>query len=368
MAAADRTAIDPRPRWAGVDAARGLAVLGMIAAHTVPRSGGLGATELVVDGRPSLLFALVAGVSLGLMTGQDAPSPAGERSERQLRLLIRALALVLAGVLLWLLPHGIAVILDYYGVMFLLMVPLLFLPRLALAAVGAAVLVIGPALRDAVERAGVPEQEPAATAVEYLLTGWYPALLWVPVLAAGLLAARSGLGRRRVRLALVLGGASASIVGYGAAMLLPQITGGASLGIEEITAEAHSGTIAELLGSGGLAAAALGLLLVLLDPATPESQAAAAPRTARLVLEPLRALGRVALTVYVGHVLVVAALAPLGGAGRFEGAVGWGILIVLSVAGVAVGLACEALGRRGPLEAALSGLSVLPFRPARVRD
>ncbi len=168
----------------------------MIAAHTVPRPGGLGAEELVVDGRPSLLFALVAGVALGLMTGQDAPPPAGARSEPRLRLVIRALALLAAGILLWLLPHGIAVILDYYGVMFLLMVPLLFLPRWGLALVAAAVLVVAPALRDAVVRAGAPEQEPAATVVDYLLTGWYPALLWVPVLAVGLLAARSGLARQ----------------------------------------------------------------------------------------------------------------------------------------------------------------------------
>lgn len=345
----------------------------MIAAHTVPRPGGLGAEELVVDGRPSLLFALVAGVALGLMTGQDAPPPAGARSEPRLRLVIRALALLAAGILLWLLPHGIAVILDYYGVMFLLMVPLLFLPRWGLALVAAAVLAVAPALRDAVVRAGAPEHEPAATVVDYLLTGWYPALLWVPVLAVGLLAARSGLARRRVRLALVLGGATASVAGYGAGALLPRIPTGAGLGLGlgDVTAEAHSGTIAELLGSGGLAAAVLGLLLIALDPVGPARIERGAGRGAtalRLVLEPLRALGLVALTVYVGHVLVIAALSPLGGAGRFEGVVGWGILIVLSVAGVAIGLACEAFGRRGPLEAALSGLAALPFRPARVTD
>ncbi|KQV24718.1 MULTISPECIES: heparan-alpha-glucosaminide N-acetyltransferase domain-containing protein [unclassified Microcella] len=368
----ERPVIDPRPRWAGVDAARGLAVLGMIAAHTVPRPGGLGAEELVVDGRPSLLFALVAGVSLGLMTGQDAPPPAGARSEPRLRLVIRALALVAAGSLLWLLPHGIAVILDYYGVMFLLMVPLLFLPRAALAILGVATLVLAPALRDAVVRAGAPAQEPAATLVDYLLTGWYPALLWVPVLVAGLLAARSGLARPRVRIALVLGGATASLAGYGAGALLPRLPASAGLDLDAVTAEAHSGTVAELLGSGGLAAVILGLLLLALDPVG-RGAGVGVRRGRRIVvlrriLEPLRALGRVALTVYVGHVLVIAALSPLGGAGRFEGLVGWGILILLSVAGVAVGLACEALGRRGPLEAALSGLAALPFRPARVQD
>ncbi len=354
------------PRWAGIDAARGLAIIGMIAAHTVPRPGGLGGDELIVDGRPSLLFALVAGVSLALMTGADAPPPADRRSQHRLRLVIRAFALIAAGVLLWLLPHGIAVILDYYGVMFLLMVPALFLPRVGLAVLAVAALAIAPALRDAVERAGAPEQEPLATVTDYLLTGWYPALLWVPVLAVGLLAARAGLGRPRVRLALILGGLSASVAGYGAGALLPQLP--AALGLTDVTAEAHSGTVAELLGSGGLAAAIVGALLVVLDPVDAAGAPRPVPTAVRVALEPLRALGRVALTVYVGHVLVIAALSPLGGAGRFDGVVGWSILIVLVVAGVAVGLACEALGRRGPLEAALSGLSALPARRARVRD
>ncbi|WP_169077895.1 heparan-alpha-glucosaminide N-acetyltransferase domain-containing protein [Microcella alkalica] len=360
----------PNSRWAGVDAARGLAIVGMIAAHTIPRPGGLGAEEYLVDGRPSLLFALVAGVSLGLVTGADAPPRGRRRSELRLRIVIRALALLAAGALLWLLPHGIAIILDYYGVMFLLLVPLLFLGRAWLAGVGVAVLAAAPALRDAVVRAGAPQTEPLATATDYLLTGWYPALLWVPVLVAGLLAARSGLQRPRVRAALVAGGATASVAGYGAAALIDGLAPATreSLGLGEGAAAAHSGTVAELLGSGGLAAAVLGLLLVVLDPVDRAGAPRSAVRAVALGLEPLRALGRVALTVYVGHALVLAALSPLGGAGRFEGMLGWGILVVLVVAGVAVGLACEALGRRGPLEAALTALSTLPERRGRVPD
>ncbi len=337
----------------------------MIAAHVVPRPGGLGAQELLVDGRPSILFALVAGVSLGLMTGQDAPPALGApsrpglpaRAEARWRLLIRALALLALGLGLWLLPHGIAVILDYYGVMFLLMIPLLFARRVVLAVVATVVLVAAPLLRDEIVTRGAPETGPLATIVDYLLTGWYPALLWVPLLAVGLLAARAGLGSARVRAALLAGGATASVAGYGAAAVLP------AAGFAEVDAAAHSGTIAELLGSGGLAAAVLGLCLVLLDPPTGR-----APIGVRIALAPLSAMGRVALSVYVGQVLVIAALSPLGGAGRFDGALGWGILIVLLVASTAFALACRALGRRGPLEWLLTRLADLPFGPRRVRD
>ncbi|HET8957428.1 MAG TPA: hypothetical protein VFM95_03135, partial [Microcella sp.] len=44
-------------RHVGVDAARGLAIVGMIAAHVIPRFSD---AELIVDGRPSILFAVLA--------------------------------------------------------------------------------------------------------------------------------------------------------------------------------------------------------------------------------------------------------------------------------------------------------------------
>ena len=144
--------------------------------------------------------------------------------------------------------------------------------------------------------------------------------------------------------------------GYGAAALLPGIS-----------AEAHSGTTAELIGSGGLAFAIIGLLLVVLDPGTPS-------RSRRVALAPLTALGRVALTVYVGQVIVIAALAGLGPAGRFTSPVGETLVVVLVVAGILFGLACSALGRRGPLEALLGsaatavGRAALPPAPPTVRD
>lgn len=341
----------------------------MFAAHTVPRTGP---EELLVDGRPSVLFALVAGVALGLVTGGPAPTPPGGRGEARGRLAIRALVLFVMGVVLWMLPHGVAVILDYYGVMFLLMIPLLLAPRLVLAGVGAVVLVVGPLVRQAVEARPLPG-EPLDTAIDYLLTGWYPALLWVPVLAAGLIAARSDLGLPRTRIALVGVGTIAAVAGYGAAAVLP-----------EVDASAHSGTTAELLGAGGLAAAVVGLLLALLDaprrtsastdPAGavggggPAEPAAPARRALRILLAPVTAIGRMPLTIYVGHLLVLAAISPLGPAGQFDGAIGWVVLLVLAVASAAFALAWQALRLPGPLEWVLQRAAGLPFRYRSVRD
>ena len=137
--------------------------------------------------------------------------------------------------------------------------------------------------------------------------------------------------------------------------------------LPDVSAEAHSGTTAELVGSGGLAFAIIGVLLVVLDPR-------GSARWRRTALAPLTALGRVALTVYVGQVIVIAAFAPLGPAGLFSSPAGETLVIALVVAGIVVGLACSALRRRGPLEALLSstaaaaGRATLPPAAPAVRD
>lgn len=325
----------------------------MMAAHTWPRDAEQG--ELLVDGRPSVLFAVVAGVALGLVTGGAEPpgrGPGAGRPAARGRLAIRAALLVVMGVLLWMLPSGIAIILDSYGVMFLLLVPLLFAARGLLAALVVGLLVVAPLIRDrVVELTGLGPtgplalgDDPGAVLVDWLLTGYYPALLWVPLLLAGLLCARAGLGSTRVRVLMLGLGAAASVAGYGAAAVLPGVD-----------AEAHSGTTAELLGAGGLAIAIIGAALLALDGPEPR-------RIALVIAAPLTALGRVALTVYVAHVLVISALAPLGPAGRFEAAVGIPLLVGLSLSGVALGLVLQAVGRRGPLEWLLSTVAGLPFR------
>jgi hypothetical protein len=330
-------------------------VIGMMAAHTWPRGGDY--AELLVDGRPSVLFAVVAGVALGLVTGGSTP-PRERRGAARGRVAIRAGILIIMGLLLWMLPSGIAIILDGYGIMFLLMLPLLFAPRWLLGTVALGLLVAAPFARDQyVAQTGAwptgpgsLATDPLATLVDWLLTGYYPALLWLPLLLVGLVCARSGLERTRVRL-LILGlGAAASVAGYGAAAVLP-----------DVDASAHSGSTAELLGAGGLALAIIAVALLALDGSSPR-------RIALIIAAPLTALGRVALTVYTAHVLLIAALEPLGPAGFFEASVGIPLLVGMVLGGMAFGLTMQAIGRQGPLEWLLSTLAGLPFRDRAHHD
>src|SRR3954451_3014818 len=120
----------PTGRIAGVDIARGIAVLGMFVAHVLPD----GETENLADGRSSVLFATLAGMSLGLITGGAEPPPPRQRARFTGAVARRALFLILLGLVLWTLDSGIAIILDYYGVFFLVLLPVLFAPRGVLAA------------------------------------------------------------------------------------------------------------------------------------------------------------------------------------------------------------------------------------------
>lgn len=63
----------------GLDLARGIAILGMFTAHTIgggPAFWNHPSTWMgLVNGRSSILFALLAGVSLGIMSGRQESTP-----------------------------------------------------------------------------------------------------------------------------------------------------------------------------------------------------------------------------------------------------------------------------------------------------
>ena len=113
-----------------------------------PRTSAFDRSENFFDGRSSILFATVAGVSLGLLTGGSDPPPPGSRGFPRAAIAIRGAALILLGILLTTLLHPpLAVILDYYGLAFLLLIPLLFAPPAVLALAAVLVVAIAPPAR-----------------------------------------------------------------------------------------------------------------------------------------------------------------------------------------------------------------------------
>src|ERR687894_682212 len=134
----------PRRRLRGVDAARAVAVLGMVMVHFGPFPApdtALGNLYGLSHGRASVLFALLAGVGVALLT---AGRSGGRTSLTRGRLVLRGALLLPLGLWLQDFEHGALVILQYYGIYFVFVAFVLTLPDRWLLAGGAAVLVAGP--------------------------------------------------------------------------------------------------------------------------------------------------------------------------------------------------------------------------------
>lgn len=108
-------------RVVGLDMARGLAILGMFTAHMwVSVQGPVSSVMAWSHGRSAPLFALLAGVSMGIMqqrlSRRFAGAPALSRRFYGEKILVRAAFLILLATLLSLINTRILLILDNYGV------------------------------------------------------------------------------------------------------------------------------------------------------------------------------------------------------------------------------------------------------------
>jgi len=234
-----RTAAAPRrrgQRLVGLDVARCLALLGMVSTHVlspVTPEGEISWTQDLAGGRASALFAVLAGVSIALLSGRRTP-PTGRARWVAVRALgVRALLIAAVGLTLGMLDSGLAVILTYYGVMFLLALPFIGLGARWLALLAAAWLVVVPVVSHQL-RPMLPDArgdnpawgqlaDPVPMLWELLLTGYYPALPWLAYLFAGMAVGRSELGRRTVQAGLLVGGVALAV---GATRVSDQLTAG----------------------------------------------------------------------------------------------------------------------------------------------
>lgn len=329
-------------RITGVDAARGLALLGMAAAHLHATTGPDGRATLVGDlvaGRASALFAVLAGVGVALGSRR-----AGAARGLVVRaLLVGALGLGLESAL----DAPPAVILAQYGLLFLVALPLLRVPAPALFAAAAVWCVASPVLSH-VLRAGMPDgpgpqpsftMAPGELLVTLGLTGYYPVLTWITYLLVGIGIGRLELESPRTAWRLVGAGAALAVLALGTSALL----GGGPSGRQRagitpsddwawlLTAARHSGTPFDLAYTTGTALLVLGLCL--LGP--------------RLLVGVLAGPGAIPLTLYTAHVVVGGLVTPFGTA----------VWVAQAVVALVVGGLFRRAGRRGPLEAVVAAAS-----------
>ncbi|MDH6222011.1 DUF418 domain-containing protein [Streptomyces pseudovenezuelae] len=385
-------------RLIGIDLARGLAVLGMYSAHVGPDvtvGGPVGFLLETARGRSSALFAVLAGFSLVIITGRPRPRTGRAGRQAAIRIVIRAVVLLALGYALTALGTEVDVILSFYGLLFLSVLPLYRLRPATLALIAAFGALVMPqvlyAARKSIEEGAwadtVVQADPLAWiggadgVVELLFTGEYPVLTWAPFLIAGMAVARLDLTRPRIRSRLALAGGLLAVLGYGGSWLalrlvphalitIASATGGGSassawwsdtVGEPEngtplawlLVAAPHSQTTLSVLGNTGVALVVIATCLTVADRM---------PRLTRLAT-PVSAVGTMALTAYVLHIVAFWFLTDVWYLAAVEDETMSGLPALLAFIAATVLLATVWTGhfRRGPLEHLLH----MATRPAR---
>jgi uncharacterized membrane protein len=407
MTTASRTAKAPSAgvRLAGIDAARGLALLAMMATHvlaTFESNAQLTPTwiGLAFSGRASALFAVLAGVGLALSTGKQQPVEGSALWAARRGIALRALVVGAVGLSLGGLDVNIAVILVHYALLFLCVLPFVGLGVNRLIVLATAWILAAPALayllRPWLLSAGPPLRlghnpgwedlaTPARLLGDLFLTGYYPVLQWIAYLLVGLAIGRMALSKAATPFLLLAAGTAVAVFAKWLGTVLMEDLGGrqaleAQIGdpaypLESLlqvnlagvdqsgsvwwlaTSAPHAGTTLDLLHTSGVATAVIGVCLLL-------------GRLGEWVeldlLLPLRGIGAMTLTLYTAHLCLMAALhdQPLAPGWTVEG-VYWAQAIGMLV----IGGVFAALIWRGPLEwVAHAANQVGRYQPARVRQ
>jgi uncharacterized membrane protein len=232
MLLARRALVTDQARIIGVDVARCLALLGMMATHVLPGyvDGVIPWPQQLAGGRASALFAVLAGVSMALMSGRQEPVRGRERLAVSTGLAVRAVIIALIGLALGDLESGVAVILTYYGLLFLFGLPFLGLRASSLGAIAAIWLVVVPVLSHVV-RPSLPERgaelptfdglsDPGQLLADITFVGYYPTVPWLAYLLAGMAVGRLDLRRAATEAWLLIGGLVLAVTSWWVSHLL----------------------------------------------------------------------------------------------------------------------------------------------------
>ncbi|GLY30246.1 heparan-alpha-glucosaminide N-acetyltransferase domain-containing protein [Kineosporia sp. NBRC 101731] len=373
------------PRLTGIDIARSFALFGMMATHVLSGSesdtGAMGVVHDIAGGRAAALFAVLAGLGLALASGGDRPT--AEKVSRVRRTtLVRSGALVVLGLTLGLVDTPVAIILAYYGLLFLVAVPVLARGPRSLAAAAVLGAVVTPAISYWLRGAGGLDEHSGSnlswrsltdvTSVvrHLLLTGYYPVLTWTTYLFAGLAIGRLALRKPRVAGAVASTGAVLAAGAWLVSEFAVRAGGGfATLVTGDLLSRysadgqtpndgfygttpvndpwwllvrvAHSGSITDLVHTTGTSMLVIGLTLLVVHALGRRGER---PAIARVPLHMLAAAGSMTLTLYCLHVLAV------GFNSSGDLVPPWPYLVLNVVGAIVIALLWGAPRRRGPIE------------------
>jgi uncharacterized membrane protein len=301
MAAARTTTESKSHRLGGIDIARAIALVGMLAVHFGPQTqpGWAGTLYALPHGRASLLFAVVAGVGIALLSARI-----DRQWEARQRLVWFGIVLLPLGLYLQTLDHFVAVILHAYAAYYLFGMLVLGLSRQWLLRLAIAATLVGPALylfgRGIAEEAFNRQtfdilDSPSQILAGLLYSGPYPLLTWAAPLLWGMWLGRLDLRDSALQLKLVL-------IGLGVALLVSTIEPLALTVLGEpldrgnwrylLIDDPHSQMPLWIVNGVAASFAVTGASLYL------------GARFAR-AMRPLVVTGQLALTIYVAHVVAL---------------------------------------------------------------
>lgn len=308
-----------------------------------------------------------------LLAGRREPKTGLAGRQAKARITIRAVVLLALGTAMAM-EYGEVVILGFYGVYFLLALPLVRLRAKTLAIIAAALALVTPQLSFALNslltepvRQSINTYDPLhrlsdVGVIDLLFTGFYPTITWIPFVIAGMALARLDLSATAVQWRLAALGAAPTVAAYGMSLLLagkdalrsmaedgpssggsgPMPLGSGSLepdfpASSLFTAGPHSGTTFDIIGSVGVA------LLVIVGATVAMDRL---PRLRRLA-KPVVAVGTMSLTAYIGH-FVVQSWLPWFGATYDEES--WVTLLMFVLGTIVFAAIWSRFFRRGPLD------------------
>ncbi|GAA3510910.1 heparan-alpha-glucosaminide N-acetyltransferase domain-containing protein [Aeromicrobium panaciterrae] len=312
------------PRTGGrieaVDLARGFALIGMMFTHIGPRWTGDNPPvgDMLAGGRAAPLFAMLAGVALTIVQRRDRGGAGSVRATW-----IRAVLLVLLGLALGSLDRvPVYIILAYYGVMIVIVLPFRRLSTASLFGLGAVWAVVAPigllwAQRQhetvhALQTEWSDLQHPGELFMEVVVWGIYPVGVWIAYVLVGMAIGRLDLHRIVVAWRLVTAGAAlvaltlaAGLVAINRGVFDDRLEGGWRILFAGPSYPSQRPSWDELWLVGQHTSRPLGMLSTIGSAALVIGLCALLVRMpwSRIALMPVRAAGAMTLTLYTVHVL-----------------------------------------------------------------
>lgn len=374
-------------RFVGIDLARFLAVIGMMAAHLLVSVGAPEWVMVATDGFPSTLFAVLGGFGVTFACRRYAKNSWAAF----VATFMRGLVVFLIGWVCEALPPSpIALILMYFGMALMCAAFFVALPSWILIIIAAVLALVGPQLlpvfRANLDTVGMLDLTNPITIFRSLFfTGTYPVITWLAYIVVGMILCRlltrvQGTKNLHTFSQWLTGcGAGVALIAYGISevslrtLIAPRMATDLSMDQNQIVeffhggqygampqsgwmaalvASPHSGATMDILLTGGVSVAIVGLALLATSWMT----------SVPIWLQPFTRAGAAPLTVYVSHIVMTSIMYAIllntndWAMGQIpwwvQSAFWWQLAIV-----ILIGVALTLLKRRGPLETLTSSIS-----------